>query len=544
MSTDVPSSLDLQQLPDDPALLKQIIAEREQAHRAELQQAVENAVAVAVKSAVKAAVEATTAALLKRFYGPKNETFDPRQLLLFGERIDQLPLDEIKLKEETGEEVVTRRVQKKHKHGRNPLPDHLPRIEIEHDLSETEKLCPCCGELRCRIGQEISEQLEYLPASFKVLRHIRPKYACRACDAAGENPNITVQPKPPQPIDKGLAGPGLLAYVAVSKFGDHLPLYRLENIFARQQVHVARSTMCAWLAAGAKLLEPLLELMIARVKQSRVIHTDDTRVPIQSPGEKKCRNGRLWTYIGDGDHPYIVFDYTPDRSRAGPQTWLGDYRGYLQADAYGAYDGIYAPGHVHEVACWAHARRKFFDALETDRQRAGQMLLLVRELYAVEDRAKELAEAQRLALRQAHSVPVLNKIEAWLTEQSANAEVLPRGPLGQAITYAQNQWQALCRYTTQGFLNIDNNAAERALKRVAIGRKNWLFAGHDAAGRTAAIWYSFLASAERHKIDPQHYLTSLLAQIPTTAPANLPRLLPDAWRRDLAAAPTAPPSAG
>ncbi len=204
MSTDVPSSLNPQQLPDDPALLKQIIAEQLAEHRAQLARlqteqqtiidnavaaqidsAVESAVAVAVKQAVKAAVEATTAALLKRFYGPKNETFDPRQLLLFGERIDQLPLDETKLTEETGEEVITRRVQKKHQHGRNPLPDHLPRIEIEHDLSETEKLCPSCGELRCRIGQEISEQLEYLPASFKVLRHIRPKYACRACFEPG-----------------------------------------------------------------------------------------------------------------------------------------------------------------------------------------------------------------------------------------------------------------------------------------------------------------------------------------------------------------------
>jgi len=368
---------------------------------------------------------------------------------------------------EAGEPLVTRRIKKKHQHGRSPLPEHLPRIDIEHDLTEEEKPCPGCGELRCRIGQEISEQLEYLPASFQVLRHIRPKYACRQCDAAGHSPNIVTAAKPAQPIHKGLAGPGLIAYVAVSKFGDHLPLYRLEHIFARQKVHVARSTMCAWLTAGAKLLQPLLELMTRRVQQSRVIHTDDTRVPIQSPGEKKCRSGRLWTYIGDADHPYIVFDYTPDRSRAGPQAWLGDYRGYLQADAYGAYDGIYAPGHVHEVACWAHARRKFFEAQDTDRLRAGQMLLLIRELYAIEDRAKELAEAQRLALRQAHSVPVLAKIDACLTAQSNDPEVLPRGPLGQAITYARNQWAALCRYTTQGFLNIDNNAAERALKRVA-----------------------------------------------------------------------------
>lgn len=559
MSKDVPSSaasssarssssgspsFDLSRLPDDPALLKRILLEREEAHRLELQHAVETAVEAAVKAAVKEAVAATTAALLKRFYGPKNEKFDPRQLLLFGERIDQLPLEASSIESEAGEPLVTRRPRKRHAHGRHPLPEHLPRVEIEHDLAEEEKPCPGCGQMRCRIGKEISEQLEYLPASFKVLRHIRHKYACRQCDVEGNSPRIVAAAKPAQPIDKGLAGPGLLAYVAVSKFGDHLPLYRLENVFARQKVHVARSTMCAWLSAGGVLLEPLLKLMIERVKQSRVIHTDDTRVPIQSPGEKKCRSGRLWTYIGDAAHPYIVFDYTPDRSRAGPKSWLADYRGYLQADAYGAYDGIYAPGHVQEVACWAHARRKFFDAQETDRSRAGQMLLLVRELYAIEDRAKELAEAQRLALRQEHSAPVLAKIDAWLTEQSACGDVLPRSPLGQAITYARNQWSALCRYTTQGFLNIDNNAAERALKRVAIGRKNWLFAGHDAAGRTAALWYSLIASAERHSLDPQHYLTSLLAQLPSTPSADLARLLPDAWRRDLISAASAPaPSA-
>lgn len=556
MSMDVPSPLDLNQLPDDLALLKRMLVEhhaqlierdaqlieREQAHRVELaralvdqQAAIDSAVAAAVKQAVQEAIEATTAVLLKRFYGPKNERFDPRQLLLFGERIDQLPLDETALTEEAGEKVVTRSPRKKHPHGRSPLPEHLPRLDIEHDLAEADKPCPHCGELRCRIGQEISEQLEYIPSSFKVLRHIRHKYACQACDVEGNSPNIVTAAKPTQPIDKGLAGPGLLAYVAVSKYGDHLPLYRLENIFARQQVHVARSTMCAWLAAGAKLLQPLLALLVHRVKQSRVIHTDDTRVPIQSPGEKKCRNGRLWTYIGDAEHPYVVFDYTPDRSRAGPAQWLGDYRGYLQADAYGAYDGIYAPGHVHEVACWAHARRKFFEAQETDRLRAGQMLLLIRELYGIEERAKPLADDERLALRQAESVPVLAKIESWLKEQNACAEVLPRGPLGQAITYARNQWEALCRYTTQGFLNIDNNAAERALKRVAIGRKNWLFAGHDAAGQVAADWYTLIASAERHGVDPQHYLTSVLAQLPTLSADDLPRLLPDAWQHDLAA---------
>jgi transposase len=523
----------IDQLPDDPAVLKRIIAQQ----RAEQQQAIKAAVAevidAAVAEAVKQAVAETTAALLRRFYGPRSEKFDPRQLLLFGLRVDQLPLDEPSLVAEAGEALATRRVKNRHAHGRQQLPAHLPRIDVHHDLADTEKPCPGCGEVRSCLGQEISEQLEYLPASFKVLRHIRHKYVCSQCDAAGENPQIVIAAKPPQPIEKGLAGPGLLAYVAVSKLGDHLPLYRLEQIFARQQVQVARSTLCAWLAAGAKLLEPLVTLMTERVQQSRVIHTDDTRVPVQSPGEKKCRNGHLWTYLGDHDHPYLVYDYTPNRSRAGPAQWLGGYRGYLQADAYGGYDGIYAGGAVREVACWAHARRKFFEAQETDQLRAGQMLLLIRELYAVEDRAKGLAEAQRLALRQAHSVPVLARIDAWLAEHST--QVLPRSPLALAIQYARNQWEALCRYATQGFLAIDNNAAERALKRVAIGRKNWLFAGNDQAGKTAAVWYSLLASAERHRVDPQRYLTSLLAQISTTPAEHLHQLLPDLWQRGQAA---------
>ena len=202
--------------------------------------------------AVEKAIRETTAAFLRRFYGPRNERFDPRQLLLFGLKIDEMPLDEASIAEESHEELTTRRVKKRHNHGRSPLPDHLPRIDIEHDLCDAEKPCPACGELRERIGQEVSEQLEYLPASFKVLRHIRHKYACRRCEHDGYNPQITAAAKPAQPIDKGLPGPGLLAYVVVSKLGDHLPLYRLEHIFARQNIHVSRSTMCAWLAARGR----------------------------------------------------------------------------------------------------------------------------------------------------------------------------------------------------------------------------------------------------------------------------------------------------
>ncbi len=532
----------VEELPDDPIVLKRVLvrelAERDQrlAEREALIAQIREEAAQqldAQRECLEAEHKAVVAALLRRLYGPRSERFDPRQLFLFGQLVDRLPLDSKSIADESGQELVTRRVKKRHEHGRSQLPDHLPRVEIVHDLTDAEKLCPCCGEVRCRIGQDQSEQLEYQPASFQVLVHIRPKYGCRRCDEEGYNPNITAAPLPPQPIEKGLPGPGLLAYVVVSKLGDHLPLYRLENIFARQQVHVARSTMCAWMRCAGELVLPLVALMASRVRQSRVIHTDDTTVPIQSPGEKQCRKGRIWTYLGDRTHPYIVYEYTPNRTRAGPANWLANFSGYLQADAYGGYDGIYAHGGVTEAACWAHARRKFFEAKETDSQRAAEMLSLVRELYAIEDEAKELDDAARLALRQENSVPVLARIKTWLDAQMQ--VILPRSEMAQAIGYTLNQWDALCVYTTQGFLNIDNNAAERALKRVAIGRKNWLFAGHDAAAENHARLWSLIASGERHGVDPQRYLTSVLAKLPFTPADELDQFLPDVWKQDDAA---------
>lgn len=538
MNTDVIHTLDPAALPDDPALLKRMLADQRrqlverdvliERIRAEAAEQIERELA-AQSARHEAEMKAAIQAILRRYYGAKNERFDARQLLLFGQRVESLPLDEAVITEEAGEPLVTRRISKRHNHGRQILPDHLPRIEIEHDLAEAEKQCPCCGEVRCRIGQEISEQLEYLPASFQVLRHIRHKYACAKCDSEGYNPNITSARKPAQPIDRGLPGPGLLAYAITSKLGDHLPLYRLERIFERQQVHVARSTLCAWLAAAGELVRPLVELLAERVRRSRVIHTDDTTVPIQAPGTGKCRTGRIWTYIGDARNPYVAYDYTPDRTRAGPANWLRDYKGYLQADAYGGYDGIYHSGAM-EVACWAHARRKFFDARETDGRRAAVLLTFVRELYGVEDEAKRLTDDERRDLRQARSVPILAGIRAWLDAE--REVVLPRSPMGAAFTYVLNQWEALNAYVREGFLNIDNNAAERALKRVAIGRKNWMFAGNDAAGGTAARLWSLIASAERHGLDPQGYLTSVLAQLPALPADELGRLLPDAWKKE------------
>jgi len=572
MSKDASSTADLATdftaLPDDPALLKQLLVKYQQhvvarerqlliERDALIQRLRDEAAAQLAAQAARheAELKAAIQSLLRRYYGPRSESFDPRQLLLFGQLVDTMPLDVASVEAEAdGEQLVTRRVKNRHQHGRQQLPEQLERIEIEHDLAPEEKGCPACGCERSRIGAEVSEQLEYFPANFKVLKHIRHKYACTKCDAEGETPNIAVAEKPPQPIDRGLPGPSLLAYVVTSKLGDHLPLYRLERIFARQEVHVARSTMCAWMMASGELVGRLVALMAARVKQSRVVHTDDTTVPVQSPGEKQCRKGRIWCYLGDEANPYVVYDYTPNRKRDGPATWLGGYSGYLQADAYGGYDGIYHAGGVTEVACWAHARRKFYDAQDSDARRAAQMLALVADLYAIEREAKEtcagtwsaLERAERhariVALRAERAAPLLDQIKTWL---DAEADiVLPRSPMAAAIMYARNQWQALCVYVMQGFLSIDNNAAERAMKRVAIGRKNWLFAGHDAAAAHHARLWSLIASAERHGVDPQRYLTSVLAKIGPTPDAELAQFLPDIWKAaDAADPPPAPPPA-
>lgn len=527
----------LAELPDDPALLKRMLVERE----AQLEQVKREA--ADQLEALKQKHQAEVAAILRRFYGPRNERFDPTQLLLFGQRVDQTPLDEASVTQEAGEELTTRSPRNRHKHGRGKLPEHLPRIRIEHDLPAEAKPCPCCGGQRHKIGEEVSEQLEYIPASFKVLQHVRFKYACRHCEAHGTSTPIDIAEKPAQhrgPIEKSQCGPGLLAYIITSKLGDHLPLYRLEHIFARSGVDIARSTMCAWLDAAAQLVAPLVERMTQRVRRSKVIHTDETRVPIQAPGEGKCRSGRIWTYIGDPRHPYIVYDYTPDRTRAGPSKWLATYKGHLQADAYGGYDGVYCKGDVIEVACWAHARRKFFDAKETDGRRAAEMLGMVRELYAVEDAAKALSDDERRTLRQQQATPILARIRTWLDAELQL--VLPRSPMAAAITYTLNQWDALNRYVEQGFLNIDNNAAERALKRVAIGRKNWLFAGNDHFGSVAATLYSLIASAQRHGLDPQRYLTSVLVRI-AAMPDNVSSLLPDEWKRNDTGKASAPATA-
>ncbi len=484
-------------------------------------------------------------ALLRRYYGRSSEKMDPRQMLLFENLIDQA-IPEMPADDDADDQTLPK---PKHKgHGRRRLPSDLPREKIIHDLPEDEKPCPCCGKLRHIIGKETHEQLDYIPAKVKVIEHIRLKYGCPQCEknASPEGSQIVTADKPLLPIEKGLAAPGLLSYVMVSKYGDHLPLHRLEGILKRHGIDIARSTMCDWAAQCADALRPLYELMVDEVRLSKVIHTDDTPVKVQDRSRTQTRTGRFWVYLGDKDHPYTVFAYTPSRSRDGPMTFLRDWgkdeQVYLQADAFGGYDGIYAGdagGKVTEVACWAHARRKFYDARHSDPAISTQALAYIRLLYDVEDQAKKSAAKnqtdlvlERYRLRQELSELRLAQFKTWLESQQAEhgGPVLPKSPMGLAIQYALNQWDALCVYTTDGRLAIDNNASENALRRVAIGRKNWLFAGSDNGGRTAAIHFSLIATCQRHKIEPLAYLRDVLTRIAATPVSQVADLLPDRWR--------------
>jgi len=461
--------------------------------------------------------------LLRRTYGQKAERVDPDQLLLFAREIleagGEPPPDEPAPPEAT----ATAASPPKKGHGRKPLPAHLHRRPVVHDLSEEQKTCPECGAPRCRIGEEVHEQLEYIPASVFVVQHIRPKYACTACRG-----NVVVAPRLPEPIEKGRPGPGLLAYVITSKYADHLPLYRLEGILRRHGVELSRKTMCGWMAACAELLEPIYKRMHQLVLQSKVIGTDDTTVPVLDPTLGKTRTGRLWLYRGDAAHPYLVFDYTPDRTAEGPERMLKGYRGYLQADAYSAYDRLFADGTIIEVGCWAHARRKFHEARTSHPEGAHIALAYIKRLYRVEDQAEGLDDAGRVELRRKESGPILDEFEAWL--KGPHPGVLPKSPLGEAIGYALNHRAALKRYLEAGFLRMDNNAVENGERTVALGRKNWLFAGSDRGGRTAAVLISLTATCKAVGVDPYAYLRDVLDRISTHPYSRLDELLPDRWK--------------
>ena len=337
---------------------------------------------------------------------------------------------------------------------------------------------------------------------------------------------------PARPIEKGRPGTGLLSHMLTSKYCDHLPLHRQEGIWKRHGVDIKRSTMCDWVRDCAYLLSPIVRYMQKIILQSKKIHTDDTPVPVQDGSRTQTRKGYLWAYIGrDND---VVFDYTSTHIRDGPVDFLGDYSGYVHADAYKGYDAFFEKGNATEVACWAHTRRKFYDSLTTDPRRAHEMLAVIGKLYTVEQQAKDedLDAIALRDLRQQHSKPILTEIRHRLEDWSI--EVLPKSPIGQAVGYARGQWIALNQYTEDGDLDIDNNLAERVLRIVAIGRKNWLFAGSDAGAERAAIIYSLIASCKLSEIDPFEYLRDVLERVSTHPASKIAELTPSGWKRHFA----------
>ncbi len=456
--------------------------------------------------------------LARRHFGPSSEKRKdaPGQQYLFD--LPEQP-ERPKPPKPDGESLPKK---KKRGGGRRPIPEHLPRKRIEYTLPEEQRRCSCCREVMTPFGEEVTEQREFIPASLYVLQHARIKYACKRCQ---EKPVIA--PGPQKVIDRISAGPGLLAWNIVAKFQHHQPLYRQEDIFKQHGDEIPRSTQCSWLATAAELLEPLYRRLVLGVKRSRKIHTDDTTIRVLDPGTGKTRTGRFWVYVGDFRQPFTVFDYTPNRSRDGPEQFLKDFIGFLQADAYKGYDRLYAACKIIEVACWAHARRKFFEARDTD-ARAVELLALIRELYAVESECRGGIAVERQALRQRKTRPVLERIRAWL--DARGSDTLPKSPLSQAVNYALNQWTALTRFIEDGELEADNNIGENALRPICLGRKNYLFVGSDAGGRRAAILYTLIRTCERHGVNPWEYLRDVLIRVSTHPAGQIDELLPHRWK--------------
>jgi transposase len=411
------------------------------------------------------------------------------------------------------------------KPARRLLPNHLPREEVIHALPSA---CPACGGALRALGEDSSEVLEYVPGHFKVIRHVRPKMSCRCCET------IQQAPSPDLPIDRGRPGPGLLAHLLVNKYGAHLPLYRQAEIFARSGVELGRSTLAGWVGQAAFALRPLVDAIASHVLAADKIHGDDTTVPVLAPGTGKTKTGRLWVYVRD-DRPWggpappaALYCYSPDRRAEHPLRHLAGFRGILQADGYAGFNELYRQNAVVEVACWAHVRRKFFDFhAATSSPLAAIALQRIGALYEIEDGLRGCPAEARRTGRTHRAGPLLNQLKTWL--EATLPRISTKSEPAVAIRYALKHWAQLTRYRDDGQLEIDNNVAERAIRPLALGRKNYLFAGSDDGGRRAAALYTLIETAKLNDVDPEAWLRDVLARLATHPAKHIDQLMPWAW---------------
>ena len=501
------------QLPDDPHALKQIIAAMAQD-------------AIAAQAEI-AKLRFQLARYRRAEFGRSSEKLarEREQLEL---ALEALEIDQAE-RLATASPIVTAAIaaaSEAQKPARRPLPDHLPREEIVHAAPCA---CPACGGPLRRIADAITETLDYVPGRFKVIRHLRAKLSCRCCET------VVAPPAPDHAIARGRAGASLLAHIVISKYDDHLPLYRQAEIFARDGVSLETSTLSGWVGATAAALAPLIDALAADLSASDTLHVDDTPVPVLAPGTGKTKTGRLWTYVRDerpfqgSRPPAALFHYSPDRKGVHPHTHLKDFRGLIHADGYAGFNELFAEGTILEAGCWAHVRRKFFDVhAATGSPVAKEALDRIGQLYGVEDTIKRVPPDHRRRERQQRSKPIATALAAWADETLPRLS--RRSELAAAFRYMRSRWTALGRCFDDGRLALDNNPAERALRCVAIGRKNYLFAGSDAGGRRAAAMYSLIESAKLNELDPQAYIADLLGRIADHPAKRIAELLPWNWK--------------
>lgn len=466
--------------------------------------------------------------LCRKLFGKSSEKVDPSQLALAFEQLAvedaaagaadaDTPEEDGPVETDSGE---PRGRGKKKGHGRSALPAHLPRRRVVVEVPAEERTCSCCQREMTPFGEDVKLTLDYEPARITVVETVRVKYSCSKC-----HEGVVIAPAPDAVMAKGLPEAGMLAYVAVSKYADHLPLYRLERVLARSGLVISRNTLGDWIDFIADSFSAIIEAMKRKILKGPIVQSDDTKIRVLG-GPEGSYAGYLWCY--GGLHDEVVFDFTEGRGREGPLRFLDGYQGYLQVDAYAGYDIVFARGNVVEVACWAHARRKIFEARATDPKHADPLLGMIAALYAVEADAKGLAADERRALRDEKSRPFLASIHERLLQ--VRGDVLPKSPMGQAVTYALNQWTALQRYLEDGRLAIDNNATERSLRGVAVGRKNWLFTGSEAGGRRAAVLYSIVESCRRLHLDPFAYIRDVLPRLSSHLAREVEQLTPAGWK--------------